>query len=598
MYEVSERYKAAMKEPVLRFSLKGSVAGYAFTHEDIQAGSFSITNQCSEEGSVKIGSVYTAELKCTFMKDIGINRYAWMGAKIEVSEGLEVADGIYEYVPLGVFSVAEANVLTHGVEVVAYDNMAKFDVTYDSGSTTGTIYDLLVLYCRQCNVPLGITREFTEALPNGKREIALYPENDVETFRDMISWLAQTAACFATINRKGMLVLRPYNQTVVDEIDDYHRYQGTSFAAFITGYTGVSMVNVDAKKTEYYGLQVDNLLTYNLGSNPLIQYGVHESFCRNILNGLTKIYYTPFSVEMIGFPAYDLGDVIRFKGGRADEDTISCVMLYEYKFNSGYRIEGFGENPTLSTARSKVDKDLTGLMSQMDENGIGFYAYTNASRYEIGDGKTKEVCDIRFASAKSGSIIFEGTVLLNATLSEESEKAVCKVTYKKGGLEIDDFYPIETWEDGKHILNLFYPMEITDNTLSRWEVFITMEGASAVIEVGNVKAIIWGQALVGTKSWDGFLDFSEKVGEIDISPTFDMDVFSFTDDMRLRVYTPVAPSYDENVDVVSLFNSFDMEVANDFNEVLYVNKYPISEHIWAELVEHTWDYLYQNFTWA
>jgi hypothetical protein len=64
--------------------------------------------------------------------------------------------------------------------------------------------------------------------------------NDVETWRDLVSWLAQTIGCFATADREGNIVFRSFNQTVVDTIDDAHRFTGGSFSDYVTRYTGLS----------------------------------------------------------------------------------------------------------------------------------------------------------------------------------------------------------------------------------------------------------------------------------------------------------------------------------------------------------------------
>ena len=53
MYNVSDKYKAAMKRPVQRFRLTGKIGGIDFTDKDILKDSMSLTNQCS--GSENVG---------------------------------------------------------------------------------------------------------------------------------------------------------------------------------------------------------------------------------------------------------------------------------------------------------------------------------------------------------------------------------------------------------------------------------------------------------------------------------------------------------------------------------------------------------------
>jgi hypothetical protein len=57
-----------MKQPVQRFRMTGTAGDLSFSDENILSGSFHLTNQCSDDTNVSIGSVYIGELKVTFMK--------------------------------------------------------------------------------------------------------------------------------------------------------------------------------------------------------------------------------------------------------------------------------------------------------------------------------------------------------------------------------------------------------------------------------------------------------------------------------------------------------------------------------------------------
>ena len=46
MYEVTDAYKAAMKQPVQRFRMTGTIGKYKFNDDNILSGSFHLTNQC------------------------------------------------------------------------------------------------------------------------------------------------------------------------------------------------------------------------------------------------------------------------------------------------------------------------------------------------------------------------------------------------------------------------------------------------------------------------------------------------------------------------------------------------------------------------
>ena len=166
MYQVSEAYREAMHRKVQTFRLTGMAGNHPFTEANILKGSFSVTNQCSGADAVEIGQVYIGELNATFM-DMGISRYQWQSLEISPSLGLKLADGSFEDIPLGVFTVSEAEWTASGIVVKAYDHMAKFDRNYSGGNAKGKPYDLLSNACSKCGVTLGMTKAQVRALPNG-----------------------------------------------------------------------------------------------------------------------------------------------------------------------------------------------------------------------------------------------------------------------------------------------------------------------------------------------------------------------------------------------------------------------------------------------
>ena len=107
-----------------------------------------------------------------------------------------------------------------------------------------------------------MTQQEVEALPNGAELLGLWADNDIESFRDMLSWLAQTLASIALINRSGGLYLKTYDMNVVDEITDENRFSDASFSDFESRYSGISVVDMESGQTKYYGTEHDIYLTY------------------------------------------------------------------------------------------------------------------------------------------------------------------------------------------------------------------------------------------------------------------------------------------------------------------------------------------------
>lgn len=336
MYPVSEAFLQAVQENTRKYYWTGKIttkAGveYPFGYEDIVKGSGYITAQCCGSTEIELGTVYATEMGITLFSQI--DRYTLEDAKVEVFYYLRISDGSFEEVPMGIFEVSEANRTAHCLELKAYDYMLRFEKNFNGFETVGNAYAFLALCCKACDVELAHTQAEIEAMPNGAEMLSIYPENDIETYRDVLYFVAQVLGGFFCINREGKLELRKYGSTPVMEIQSKHRFT-SSFSDFVTRYTAVSSTNLRTETAEYYAMETDNGLTMNLGVNPLLQFGLEETreqLCRNILNDLSAVNYVPFDSDTIGNPALDLGDVLTFTGGQADGEQLTCITAFNCK---------------------------------------------------------------------------------------------------------------------------------------------------------------------------------------------------------------------------------------------------------------------------
>ena len=563
MFEVSDAYKLAMKKPVQKHALKGTIGDFTFTDINVLSGSFSITNQCSGNDAIEIGQVYVGELSATFL-NVPLDRYKWKGTTITPYFGMGLEDGSFEYIPLGVFTIDTAEWTSSGVVVKAYDNMSLLDGTCNKTITEVTAFDCAKRIAEETGVTFANTEDEFKAFPNGNILMSETTTNDVETWRDLVSWLAQTLCCFATCDRYGNIVFKQYKDEVDDTIDDKHRFTGASFSDFVTRYTGLSVVNMADSKTNYYGLEVDDGLTMNLGSNPFLQYGIEdtkEQMRKAILNGLTKINYVPFKVKAIGNPCYDLGDVLVFSDGLADGSKKYCITKYVFNYHGNYEMTGVGQDPALSSAKSKTDKNISGLISNTDENTLVHYQFSNTKVVEIADGAKETVASIRFATATKDSEVsmwaellidttnskkhvVNDTVIDEVTVSdpplvtelqseiEASDKAIeeintrvketesvianpnkikAKISYMLNGSELD-YHPKETFAvDEEHIISLnYYIGNVKANTIYNFVISLEMEGGSAYFDMNTINVVLTGMGLAGTGSWDGTITVEDK----------------------------------------------------------------------------------------
>lgn len=594
MYSVSQAYLNQIKKPyALKRTLRGTIGNVSFTEDDILSGSFSVSNQCSDSNEVKIGSVNVGELEVTFRSNL-LSRNQWKGAVITVSDGLFI-DTLqqYEYVPLGIYTIDDAKIDKTGIRVHAYDNMLKFDKTFGISTTIGSPFNILSMLCQDCGVKNGMTQAQVEALPNGTQTISLYSDNDCETYRDVLFWLAQTLCCFATIGRDGKLYLRKYNNTEIDSVSAGLRFDDNVFATYQTQYSGIGLTNIDDDEYIYVKEGEDTKLPYNLGANPFIQYGTdstRKQMLLNILRQLKVIDYVPFSTGLLHCPAYDLGDVIEFTGGIADDTKHSCIMYFEYDFEH-YEAEGYGADPALANAKSKTDKNIAGLKSKTDKNSIQFYTFKNAEEAVVGDGETAELIHIRFTTMEAKQVTFQAEILADAEATVD--EVVAQIEYYLDGALISDYKPTETWtEDGKHIISLYYMIDVDPNTLYQWQVRLNSSGGTITIPIENARGTVWGQGLVALTAWDGFIDIEENMVMI---PLDSILVASFDGDVEIDVKIPTAIEIADQINTIGL----DSINVKEFEDYVLLNKVSLYfEGItWGEVKESTWAQIKDNNAW-
>lgn len=547
---------------------------YDFGPEDIVKGSGYISSQCCGSAEIELGTVYAAEMGITLLTDI--DRYTLEDALVELFYHLRLPGGTYETVPMGVFEVSEANRTVKCLEIKAYDFMLRFEKDFNGFETVGKAYDFIHLCCEACHVDFALTQEEVEAMPNGNEGLSIYTDNDIETYRDVLYYVGQVLGGFSCINREGVPELRKYGDTPVMEIAGRHGFN-SSFSDFITRYTAVSSTNMRTETAEYYHLDPYDGLTMNLGVNPLLQFGLDETrrqLCTNILNDISVIDYVPFDSDTIGNPALDIGDALTFIGGQADGNKISSITSMQVNLHGKQRLKGVGKNPRLAQAKSKYDKNISGVLSQIEAGKIGIHTFTNASAFTVADQDTK-IISIEFATSEDNHAQFFGQVIVDvdadsvtrtATASgnvtipavnvdalpeesaavNESEEpgeeepevigitegqtvnvslpvswsedgtAVVTFTFEFNDEMITVHQPVETWHSGKHMILLYYPIEnVIAKYTNTFNVYMKVTGGMGTVDTGWCVASVSGQSMGANAAWDGTItveDYIERVG--------------------------------------------------------------------------------------
>ena len=320
MYPVSDGFLRAVKSNTRKYYWTGTIVTrggmtYEFGAKEIVKGSGYISRQCCGSTEIELGTVYAAEMGITLLSDI--DRYTLEDAQVTLVFHLVLADDSVEDVPMGVFEVSEANRLAKCLELKAYDFMLRFDKSFNGFETVGTAYDFIALCCKRCKVEFANKRAEIDAMPNGGVTLSVYTENDIETCRDVLFYVAQVLGGFFIINREGKLELRKYGKDPVMKVEQRHRLS-SSFSDFITRYTAVSSTNKQTQIAEYYAL--------------------------------------------------DPGDVLTFAGGQADEGQITCITSIRQKIGGKQSLKCVGKNPRLAQAKSRNDKNISGLLNQIEDN--------------------------------------------------------------------------------------------------------------------------------------------------------------------------------------------------------------------------------------
>lgn len=591
MYPVSDKFMDAVQKNTRTFYWTGSITTktnqtYEFGNDDIVKGSGYINRQCCGNTEIELGTVYAAEMGISLYLDI--DRYTLEEAEIRLSFHLVYEDETEEEVPMGVFYVAEANRCIKTLELKAYDGMLNLDKNFSKGLSSAYPYEFLSLLSKACHIELAQTKEEIEAMPNGTELLGIYQDNDIESWRDFLYYLAQTLGCFAIIDRFGRLNLSAYGNTAVMAVDIRHRFS-SSFSDFVTRYTAVSSTNKRTEKAEYYAKSPDDGLTMNLGVNPLLQFGLEETRKRiinAILDVITSVEYVPFDSDTIGNPALDLGDVLRFTGGHADETKQSAITSIYTKINGKQTVKCVGKNPRLAAAKSKNDKNITGLINSIGETKLSIYTFANALALDVGAEKLS-IINMEFASGDETNAEFHAQAILqvesnpdtrtltaettidlgtttddNGTTVEnkkvisfplswdEDGKTELSVFYVLDGHEVEEFHPKESWLSGKHLLTLYYPiMELTANQLHTFEVLISMKNGAAHIEAQNIMATITGQGLGVQERWDGKITAEETMKKLLLSS---MPTHTLQDVVMVHFLSPKKTGLNDHVASISL----------------------------------------------
>lgn len=374
MYNVSNDYKTQMMDKSTERRISGTIGDVEFTGEDIILESLEVINRCAEEQEVKVGGVYIGQLLLTFKPSFlsKVSKRNYIGKEIQITESLKLDEDDWEDVPLGIFTVKTADISKDGITIEAHDHMEKLDKPFDYFTTYGTIYDLLRLVCFDCGLELGNTSGEIQAMPNGTETLFLIEENDIETYRDLVYWIAQTAAGFATCGRDGKLYLRSFTGGDTITLDATHRDIDATYSDYITKWTSVSMYDVDSEKTQYYHITPNDGLTMNLGANPLLQTltDTDEQEAVRYLEG--RILELEQQIEDVDGVIEALDGAIEIVEAQLEEDPDNPQLLAELARLNGQKAVQVSNKEDLEREKTETEKELADLEAGIEDKSKVF----------------------------------------------------------------------------------------------------------------------------------------------------------------------------------------------------------------------------------
>ena len=535
MYSVSERFKTEMKKSHRVEHVRGTIAGVSFNDDNIISLNYS--NRCSDTSDVIFGSAYIGQISAEFT-GLGISWGGFRGQLVVLEYGLEFSDQTIEWIPIGTFTIQKAEWTDISISIVASDILADLDKVFTVDTTSGEVYDLIKLGCDMAGVDFERSQAEIEVLPNGDEIFGLYPQNDIKTIRDYISWLSQLIGGYVTASRSGDVTVRSFSESEqVDTLNAANRIIGSVFSDYITYYDGISYVDIQNKATRYKSAGSGYGEVINLGSNPFLQYGTTEILNRQtmkIAQVANNIRYTPFSIAILNNPVYDLGDIVRCVGGVAGSQTLDCcVMGIDWSFKQTTQLQGFGADPALSSAKSKTDKALDGLLSQTSKDEITSYTFTNAGEIYLPEDEEVSILSIRFGTVSPKTIDFWAELDLDTEFGTNPDLISVKTLYYLDDELLTDYYPESSWNnEGMHLMHLMKFLETLEGGKSyKFEVRMIAENGAATIAAQNIHAKLSGQGLA-SEGDSGYIEVSDNYS-LDI---IGQNALSYSDSMTTTIY--------------------------------------------------------------
>ncbi len=484
---------------------------YDVTEAIIEEGSAKLTREICSGKDLVIGATCSAQLDLS-LKLPAESRYTLFGAEIRMYSAVQLEDGTWASLPLGVFEITEPPEIKKDAFVIhAYDKMMKFNKNFD-GSAQGYPFDIIEQACDACGVEFALTRSNVEALTNGQLSTWNFGEVDIYTWRDLIGFMAAYLCCNAIINTTGDLTLLPWHETWDREVPPGWRFSFTP-KDYECYYTSISHYFHVAGEYDRIDLAPGGL-EYELEENPFIQFNdddVRRSCLTAIIQQLSQVSYTPFTAELPSDTSLLPGDVLRFTGNHADDTRCGAITKQVIKLHGGMTVECGGADPNLNVLTDQ-QKRLKSLAKTSTKDTMFYYDFSNTTELELMSGQLRRVIIFNYTTTKRTHVDFHAEIKAEVIADEQYDAdsitytehdAGLEVTYYQGGQRVREYFPADLLREGVQLIHLLYFWWASSNIVGSFEAWFRPVNCTIRIGMGAARGYIAGPGLVGEVNWDG-----------------------------------------------------------------------------------------------
>ena len=262
-------------------------------------------------------------------------------------------------------------------KVTAYD-MSKLDADFsgwlhaNQAQFPKTIWQLVQLACQRAGVALA-----SSSLPiNGSYSVQAFYADDL-TCRQIISWAAEAAGCYAHMNADGKLQFLTYadKRSTVKITPDGASSSTAYYADSLSyeDYTVKAIEKVQIRQSDsdvgvIYPDSTTATNTYAVQGNLLLTTGTEanlKSVVQNLYNVLKNVTYTPCKVSVPSSSGLACGQIVHVKDARGREFDTYLMSATIFSGKASFESVGSASRESSSAVNSQSYKNLTGKMLEI-----------------------------------------------------------------------------------------------------------------------------------------------------------------------------------------------------------------------------------------